>query len=63
MPVVRGGDDDGVDVFAREHFAVIAGGEDVAAPLFFRASQPAFVNVAHRNELRAWHADRGRCVA
>src|SRR6185437_13185831 len=50
VPVVGSSDDDGVNVGAREHFAVVAGGEEVAAPGFFSAGEAAFVNVADGDE-------------
>ena len=53
VPMVGRCDDDGVDILARQHFAIIARGEQVAAPQFFGARQTAVVDVAHCDQLHA----------
>jgi len=45
VPVVGGGDEDGVDVLAGEDLAVVAGGEEVGAPQLFGVGEAAVVAV------------------
>ena len=59
VPVVGGADDHGVDVRAREHFAVVAAGEYLISPALFRARQPAFVDVRGGYDLDAILGERG----
>ncbi len=63
VPMVRGGDEDGVDVFAGENFAVVAGGEDVGAPEFFRMGESAVIAIGDGDEFHAGHLKRGASVA
>ncbi len=53
MPVVGRADDDGVDVFAFQDFAVVAGGEEVCAPEFLAVLEPAVVTVRNRDQFDA----------
>ncbi len=53
VPVVGGGDEDGIDVFAREDFGVVAGGEEVGAPEFAGVGEAAVVAVGDGDELDA----------
>src|SRR5262249_52782118 len=45
VPVVGCADDDGVDIFTREDFAVVASGEELVAPDFAGAFQASVVNI------------------
>ncbi len=65
VPVVGGGDDDGVDVFAGEDLAVVAGGEDVVAPELLGVGEAAVVAVGDGDELDAGnlHGDLGVALA
>jgi hypothetical protein len=63
MPVVRGGDDHGVDIRPGEHLAVVARGEDVRPPQFLRPGQAAIVDVRHGNQLDARHPEGHTRVA
>ena len=67
VPMVGCGDDDGVDVFAGEDLAVVAGGEEIvprrAAPELFGAGEAAVVAVGYGYEFDAWDAERGGGVA
>ena len=63
MPVVGRGDDDCVDVFARQHFAIIASREQRIAVNLLGAIQPALVNVGDRDQLDARLGERGLRVA
>ena len=65
VPVVGNRDDDGVHVFAREHLAVVARGEDLVSPDLPRLREPAFVNIGDRDHLGAGRdglAARRRCL-
>ena len=53
VPVVGGADDHGVDVLARQHFAVIARGEEVIAPDFLGAGQAAVVDIGDGHQFYA----------
>ena len=55
VPVVRGGDEHRIDVFARENFAVVAGGEQILAPHLLAVLAPAGVQIGHRHQLDARH--------
>ena len=65
VPVVGGGDDDGVDVFAGEDLAVVAGGEEVhivgcaQAPEFLGMGEAAVVAVGYGYEFYAGNAEGG----
>src|SRR5581483_7620456 len=59
MPVVRGADDDGVDVLARQNFRVVAGGEGVLAPDLLAVLKAAVVAVGYGDELDAGHLHGG----
>ena len=63
VPVIRGRDDDGIDLRAREHLAVIARGEDTVAPDFFGPRQAAVIYVGDRDDLHAGNAERRPRVA
>ena len=52
-------DDNGVDVGARKDFAVVARGKQIGAPAFFRALEPAVVNVGDGNHLRTADGECG----
>ena len=56
-------DDDGVDILARQHLAVIARGEDLVALDLLGARQPALVDVADGRQLHAAGGDRSAGVA
>ena len=58
MPMIRRGNDDRVNVRARQHFAVITRGENVFAPDFFDVRQPSIVNVGGGHKLHAFDAQR-----
>ena len=49
VPVVRRGDDDGVNVFVIEYGAIVANGLDAIAELFFGALQAAVVEIGDGN--------------
>jgi hypothetical protein len=51
--VARRGDDDGVDVLAREDLPVVARGHDVRTPAFLRAFEPPVVDVGDGDQLHA----------
>jgi len=53
VPVVGGGDEDGVDVLAGEDLAVVAGGEEVGAPELFGVGEAAVVAVGGGDQLDA----------
>ena len=53
VPVVGGGDEDGVDVLAGEDLAVVAGGEEVVAVDLFHVGEAAVVAVGDGDELDA----------
>ncbi len=53
VPVVGGGDEDGVDVGAGEDFAVVAGGEEISAPEFFCVGEAAVVAIGDGDEFDA----------
>ena len=53
VPVVGDGEDDGVHVLPRQDFAIVARGEELAAPDFLGASEAAFVDVADRDQFDA----------
>jgi hypothetical protein len=53
MPVIGRGYDHRVDVFARQHLAVIAGGEHGIAVQFAGTCQPAVVDVTDRGKFDA----------
>ena len=57
VPVVGSGDDHGVDVFAREHLAIVARGEDLVAVDLAGARQPAVVDIADGREFDAGNGD------
>ena len=56
-------DDDGVDIFARQDFFVIARGEDVVAPEFLAVLEASVVTIGHGNELHAGNLERGTGVS
>ena len=62
MPVVGSADDHGVDVRARQHFAIIARREYLVSPAFFGSRQPALINVRGGYDLDAMLSKRGDCV-
>ncbi len=51
VPMVGGGNNDGINVRAGEDLAVIAGGEKLGAIHFLRPGQPAVVQIADRHQL------------
>ena len=51
VPVVRGSDDDGIDVLAGEHFPIVASGKEPVSVDFAGARQPAVIKVADRDQL------------
>jgi hypothetical protein len=53
VPVIGGGDDDGVDIAAGEQFAIVAGGEDVLAIAFLSEGAAAIVNVGNSDDFDA----------
>jgi hypothetical protein len=53
VPMVRGGDEDGVDVLARKDLAVIAGGENVVPPDLLAMREPAVIAVGDSNKFHA----------
>ena len=53
MPVVGRAYDDGIDVFALQDLAVVAGGKDIVAPEFLAVLQPAVVAIRDGDELHA----------
>ncbi len=55
VPVVGGGVDDGVHVFALQDLAVVAGGEEVFAPQLLGPDQAAVVEVAGGHYFHARH--------
>ena len=61
--MVRGGDDDGVDVGTGEDFAVVARREDVFAVAFFGEIEAALIDVGDGDEFGAGNGDGGRDVA
>ena len=63
VPVIGGGDNDGVDIFARQHLPVIARGEELASPVLFGAREPAVVDIAHGHEFHAGNRERVPGVA
>ncbi len=63
VPVVRRGNDDGIDVFTRQNLAVVAGREDVAAPQLLRVRQPPVIAIGHGDELHARHLQRDFRIA
>ena len=58
VPMVGRADDDGVDVFALQNLAVVAGGKDVIAPEFLAVLEAAVVAIRHGNELHAGNLQR-----
>ena len=69
VPVIGRGDDDGVDIFAGEDLAVVAGGEEVdivgraCSPEFFGVSEASVVAVGDGDEFHAGNAEGGGGVA
>ena len=63
VPVVGGGDEDGVDVFAGEDLLVIAGGEDVLTPELLGVGEAAVVAVGYGDELDSGHLESDLGVA
>ena len=69
MPMVRCGDDHGVDVIASDHLPIIPGGEDIdfhllvlfalLAPLLFGFLEPPVIQIARRHELYAFDIEGG----
>ena len=56
--MVHGGDEDGVNVFAIENGAIVAGGWDAGiVDRFLRGGVAAVVQVADRNALDAGHVE------
>ena len=55
VPVVGRGDDDGVNVFARQDLAVVAGGEDVLPPELLAVLESSVVAVGNRDQFHAWN--------
>src|SRR5271165_6738872 len=53
MPVIGGGDDDGIDVFASQDFTVVARGEEILAVDLLHVLQAAIVDVASGDQLDA----------
>ena len=51
-------DDDGVDVFARQHLAIVARGEELVAPDFAGAFQAAVVDIGDGDEFYAADIER-----
>ena len=58
VPVIRRGDDHGVDVRPRQHLTVIARGEDVVAPHLLRPFQSSVVDIRDGHQFRAGDAER-----
>src|SRR5262249_6265522 len=58
VPVIRRADDHRLDVRPCEHLAIVARGEDLAAPDLLRAGEAAVVDVGDRRELDARDAQR-----
>src|ERR1700739_794404 len=63
VPVVGRADDHRVDIFARQDFLVVAGGENVVAPEFLAVFETAVVTVGYGNQLHAWDLNRGSRVS
>ena len=53
MPMVGGGDEDGIDVFARKDFAVVAGGKKIRTPQLFGVREAAVIAVCDGDQLDA----------
>ena len=53
VPMVGGGDDNGIDILASQDLAVVACGEDVVAPNLLAVRQPSVVTVGHGDKLYA----------
>ncbi len=62
VPVVGRCDEDGVDVFAAEDLAIVAGGEDVGAPQLLGVGEAAVVAVGDGDELDAGDLESGAGV-
>ena len=58
MPVVGGGDDDGVNVFAGKNLAIVAGGKDIVAPELPGVGEPAVVAVGDSDQFHPWNLQR-----
>ena len=63
MPVVRRADDDGVHVLARQHFAVVARGEELVAPDLAGAFQASVVDVGDGHQFHAADIERVARIA
>ena len=57
VPVVRRGDDHGIDVLPRQYLAVIARRKYVVAPHLFAVRQPSVIAVRDRNQLHSRDLD------
>ena len=58
MPVIRGGDDDRVDVFPGQHFAIIACREDPIPVHLMGTGQTPVINIADGGEFHARNRHR-----
>src|SRR5579872_1107141 len=58
VPVVRRPNNDGVDIFARQHLAIIACGEHVVTPELLSALAAAVIAVAHCEQFDASNEQR-----
>jgi len=55
VPVIGNADQHGVDIFAGQNFAVIAGGKNVIAPHLFGPHQSGVVQIGHGYDFGARH--------
>ena len=62
VPVIRRRDDDGVDVWALQNFAIVARREEVLAPKLLRVCKPAIVAVRDGDNLGVGHLQSRRCI-
>ena len=58
MPVVRGRDQHGIDILARQNLAVVACCKHILSPQLFAVGQTAVVAVSSGNQLDARHLNR-----
>ena len=59
MPVIRCGDDHGIDVFSVKDIFIMFGSKDIIAPLFPGGIQPACIKVAYGNQFYTRHLQGG----
>ncbi len=62
VPMVRRGDQDGIDVVPGKDLTVIASREEIGAPQLFGVGKAAIVAVGHGDQLHAGNLQRGASV-